>query len=235
METPTTAQGTWPSAEEAGFLTAGPRRAAETVLARLIDTGLVRVSRDGLVSAVHQNGQGATTSVEARMLSHAQTAVRFDTIVQSIARSTEIADLYRHLFSRRLMQVPRRRGDGWWFSLAVAGMLTLARRTDMTSRSELGLQLDAKLIAGATPVTGFVRAAWAHYYQRDAELAASLNGLPGASFTATGARLDRNAALLAAGADIKLSQSVSLGMRVDSELSARTRRVGGTAQLRVSF
>lgn len=118
---------------------------------------------------------------------------------------------------------------------ATAGMLTLARRSDMTSRSELGLQLDASLVAGAAPVTGFVRATWAHYYQRDAELAASLNGLPGASFAVTGARPDRNAALLAAGADIRLSQSVSLGMRVDSELSGNTRRLGGTAQLRVSF
>ncbi|AZO81944.1 hypothetical protein B5U98_27900 [Bosea sp. Tri-39] len=52
---------------------------------------------------------------------------------------------------------------------------------------------------------------------------------------ATGARLDRNAALLAAGADTRLSQTVSFGMRVDSELSGNTRRIGGTAQLRVSF
>lgn len=118
---------------------------------------------------------------------------------------------------------------------ATAGMLTLAKRTDMTSRSELGLRLDASLLAGVMPVTGFVRAAWAHYYHRDADLTASLNGLPGALFGVTGARPDRNAALLAAGADVKLSQSVSLGMRVDSELSANTRRLGGTAQLRVSF
>ncbi|MDR6872155.1 autotransporter-associated beta strand protein [Bosea sp. BE125] len=118
---------------------------------------------------------------------------------------------------------------------AAPGTLTLARRSDITSRSELGLQIDVKLMAGATPVTGFVRAAWAHYYQRDADLTASLNGLPGANFSAAGVRPARNAALLAAGADIRLSQSVSLGLRVDSELSANTRRVGGTAQLRVSF
>ncbi len=118
---------------------------------------------------------------------------------------------------------------------AGAGMLTLARRSGTTSRSELGLQLDADLIAGATPVTGFVRAAWAAYHQRDAELAASINGLAGASFSVTGAKPSRNAALLAAGADIKLSPSVSLGMRVDSELAAHTRRIGGTAQLRVNF
>jgi fibronectin-binding autotransporter adhesin len=118
---------------------------------------------------------------------------------------------------------------------ATAGMLTLARRSDMTSRSELGLQLDATLMLGATPVTGFVRAAWARYYQRDADLTASINGLAGASFSITGARPDRNAALLSAGADIKLSPSVSLGMRLDSELAANTRRIGATAQLKVSF
>ncbi|MGX1744293.1 autotransporter outer membrane beta-barrel domain-containing protein [Bosea sp. NPDC055353] len=118
---------------------------------------------------------------------------------------------------------------------AVAGTLTLASRSDMTSRSELGLQLDANLMAGAMPVTGFVRGAWAHYFQRDFDLGASLNGLPGASFAVTGARPDRNAALVTAGADIRLSQTVSLGMRVDTELSANTSRLGGTAQLRVSF
>lgn len=116
-----------------------------------------------------------------------------------------------------------------------AGTLAPARRSDITSRSELGLQLDANLIAGATPVTGFVRASWAQYYQRDADLTASINGLPGASFGVTGARPDRNAALLAMGANIKLSPSVSLGMRVDSEFAANTRSIGGTAQLLVSF
>jgi uncharacterized protein with beta-barrel porin domain len=118
---------------------------------------------------------------------------------------------------------------------ATVGLLTLAHRSDATSRSELGLQLDANLLEGAMPVAGFVRAARGHYYQRDAELTASLNGLPGASFTAAGARPDRNAALLTAGADIKLSNTISLGMRVNSQLSGNTRRGGGAVQLRVSF
>ena len=118
---------------------------------------------------------------------------------------------------------------------ATAGMLTLPGRSDVISRSELGLAFDATLMVGATPVSGFVRASWAHYYQRDTETTASINGLAGASFGVTGARPDRNAALLAAGADIKLSPSVSLGMRVDSEISANTRRIGGTARLNVHF
>lgn len=82
---------------------------------------------------------------------------------------------------------------------------------------------------------GFVLAAWVHYYQRDAEFSASLNGLPGASFPISGARPDRNATLLAAGLDVKLSQSVSLGARIDGESSENTRRLGGTAQLQISF
>ena len=122
MTKPTDTQGAWLSAEEAGFLTAGPGRAAETVLARLIDQGLLRVSRDGLVSAVHQDGQGATTSVEARMLSFARTPVQFNAIVLATRNCTEVAQLYRQLLSRELMRVPHRRHDSRWFSLAVAGV-----------------------------------------------------------------------------------------------------------------
>lgn len=126
MGTPAAARGPWLSAEEAGYLAAGPGRAAETVLARLIDTGLVRVSRDGLVSAVHQDGQDATTSIEARMLNHARTPVRFGAVILSATHSAEMTQLHRHLLDRNLMQRGRRRNEGWWFSLAVAGLLVLA-------------------------------------------------------------------------------------------------------------
>jgi uncharacterized protein (TIGR04222 family) len=126
MATPTTAQGTQLSAEQVGYLTAGPGRAAETALARLIDAGLVRVSRDGLVTSVQQNNHGATTTVEARILSYARTPVRFDTIVQSTAHSTEMSQLHQHLLRRRLVQRPRRRNEAWWFSfLLAAGLLLL--------------------------------------------------------------------------------------------------------------
>lgn len=125
MVTPLTAQGTQLSAEQVGYLSAGPGRAAETALARLIDGGLVRVSRDGLVTAVHQNNHGATTSVEARILSYARTPVRFDTIVQSTAHSTEMAQLHQHLLDQGLMQRPRHRNPAWVFSLALAAVLLL--------------------------------------------------------------------------------------------------------------
>ena len=46
MATSSTPQAGW-TAEEIGFLAGGPGRAAEAVLARLMDGGLVRVSREG--------------------------------------------------------------------------------------------------------------------------------------------------------------------------------------------
>jgi len=116
-----------------------------------------------------------------------------------------------------------------------AGALSIAGRNDTTSRSELGVQLDGRASFGAVPVTGFVRAAWAHYFQRDASLTASLIALPGASFSASGARPDQDSALIAAGLDARLTERVSLGIRLDSELSTNTRSLGGTARLAVSF
>lgn len=116
-----------------------------------------------------------------------------------------------------------------------AGALAVSRRNDVSSRSELGLQIDSQAVFGGVPVTGFVRAAWAHYFERDAQVSASLVGLPGAGFTATGARPDRNGALIAAGLDARISERVSLGVRLDSELSATSRSLGGSAQLRIQF
>jgi len=116
-----------------------------------------------------------------------------------------------------------------------AGALSVASRGDMTSRSELGLQLDAQTLLGRFPVSGYVRASWAHYFQRDAAVMASLTALPSASFLTQGSRPDRNGALLSAGVDTKMNERVTLGVRLDSEISANTRRLGGTAQMKVSF
>lgn len=116
-----------------------------------------------------------------------------------------------------------------------AGALSVAGRNDMTSRSELGLQVDAQTLLGGFAVAGYVRASWAHYFQRDADVMATLTALPGASFITQGTRPDRNGALLSAGVDTKVNERVTLGVRLDSELSANTRRLGGTAQIKVSF
>lgn len=118
---------------------------------------------------------------------------------------------------------------------ANAGALALGKRNDITSRSEVGGQIDVASTLGGVAVNGYVRAAWAHYFQRDADLTASLVGLPGASFAAIGARRDRDSALVAAGIRAKLTERISLGVNLDGEFSGNSRRLGGSAQLRVSF
>jgi hypothetical protein len=51
---------------------------------------------------------------------------------------------------------------------ASAGALALSRRSETTSRSEFGLQLDTDGLFGGVPANGYVRAAWAHHLQRRA-------------------------------------------------------------------
>lgn len=116
-----------------------------------------------------------------------------------------------------------------------AGALTLARRSDVTARSELGVQIDVTSAVAGLPVTGYVRAGWAHYHRRDASVSATITGLAGSSFAVEGAKPARNAALVAAGLDLRIGKNVTLGARFDGELSGPANRYGGSAQLRVSF
>jgi len=113
---------------------------------------------------------------------------------------------------------------------ANAGALALAKRSDVNARSGFGLQVDSD-----TTVRGYVRVAWAHYFRRDADLTANLISLPGAIFTATGARNDRNSALVSAGLAARPGETVSLGLKLDGEFSANSNRFGGSLRLRASF
>jgi uncharacterized protein (TIGR04222 family) len=98
------------SAEEIGFLAGGPGRAAEAVLARLMDGGLVRVSREGVVTAVHQNGYGATTALEAYVLAGLHGTSRpIHQVVQAAMHSNEMAALHHSLIAR---SVARRTSGG---------------------------------------------------------------------------------------------------------------------------
>ncbi|WP_157529660.1 TIGR04222 domain-containing membrane protein [Nocardia sp. NRRL S-836] len=99
------------SAEEIGFLAGGPARAAQAALARLMDDGLVRVSREGLVTAVHQNGHGATTRIEARILTGVQGAGQpMVAVIFWVVRSAEMASLRQSLVDRGLLERKPRSG-----------------------------------------------------------------------------------------------------------------------------
>jgi len=101
------------TAEEIGFLAGGPGRAAETALARLVDGGLVRFSREGLVTAVHQNGHGATTALEAFILTGLNGAGRpIGLVVGPAAHSHEMAALRDSLSGKALIRRAWGRGSG---------------------------------------------------------------------------------------------------------------------------
>ncbi|HUQ54141.1 TIGR04222 domain-containing membrane protein [Lentzea sp.] len=93
------------TAEEIGFLARGPGRAVEAALARMMDGGLVRISREGLVTAVHHTDYGATTPLEAYILSGLLGAARpLQQLVQVSAASHEMGALHQSLITRGMVR-----------------------------------------------------------------------------------------------------------------------------------
>jgi uncharacterized protein (TIGR04222 family) len=118
--------------EELGCLAGGPARAAEVALARLIQAGLVRVSREGVLSAVHVPGARPATPLEAQILSGLRHGRHLNDVIHGAFSSAEAAGLRAHLINRRLLR--RRRSMRprlypWLFMLApllvVAGFVNL--------------------------------------------------------------------------------------------------------------
>ncbi|MCG8923125.1 TIGR04222 domain-containing membrane protein [Lentzea sp. CC55] len=179
MVTPTTSRATVLSPEEIGFLTAGPGRAAETALARLLDAGVVRVARDGRVSPVHQSGGGVTV-VETRMLGRLTKPVQFGQVVQASATSLEMRVLQQGLRERKLIRAPRPRMRLWWIFLVIGSFLALAAITEPTLLVGTAALFGASWWSfGARPVTRAGRAAMKGVTADDRVLAVALHGFRG--------------------------------------------------------
>ncbi|WNJ93546.1 autotransporter domain-containing protein [Bosea sp. 685] len=115
------------------------------------------------------------------------------------------------------------------------GTLTSYRKSNLTTRSELGLKLEANTMLAGYQTTGFLRASWSQSFNREMAFAASLNGLAGSRFVIDGAKADRSALRLATGFDIKLRDDISLGGRIDSELAQNSVQYAGSIRLRMEF
>jgi uncharacterized protein (TIGR04222 family) len=180
MATPTTARGTRLPPEEIGYLVAGPGRAAETALARLLDADLVRVSRDGLVSAVHQTELGAATAVETAVLVNLRKAVRFDAVARNAAKSAEMRSLHQQLRARGLTRDPRPRLAVWWVFLAFGVLLSLlAFLEPWTLFGAVAFLGVGYWTYGAKPLTRAGRAALKDVTASDRVLAVALEGFRG--------------------------------------------------------
>ncbi|WNV83780.1 TIGR04222 domain-containing membrane protein [Umezawaea sp. Da 62-37] len=97
------------SAEEFGYLSGGPGRAAEVAVVRLLEGGLLRISREGVVSAVASGAAGAGTPLEAYVLGAARTGRMLGDLVKSTATSEAASSLRLHLVERGLVVSDSRR------------------------------------------------------------------------------------------------------------------------------
>jgi fibronectin-binding autotransporter adhesin len=113
--------------------------------------------------------------------------------------------------------------------------LTFADRTEWTSVVDLGLRLSASLAREGQPIQLHGLLGWRHYLDRDAGLAASLSGIANSGFAVMAARPAADAALLGVGIAVALTDAVSLGAQLDSEISTRSTALAGGARLSVRF
>ncbi|HWO59587.1 MAG TPA: TIGR04222 domain-containing membrane protein [Umezawaea sp.] len=102
------------SVEEFGFLSGGPGRAAEVAVVRLLEAGLLRISREGVVSAVSATSQGASTPLEAYALGAARTGRMLGELIKSTAGSSALDGLKQRLVDRGFLVSPGRR-KAWGF------------------------------------------------------------------------------------------------------------------------
>ncbi|MDT7782513.1 MAG: hypothetical protein QOF58_932 [Pseudonocardiales bacterium] len=111
--------------EELGCLVGGPARAAEVALARLLQAGAVRISRDGVVTAVHRS-PGRISPLEARILNSVQAGRYLHDVLRETATSPEAEGLRHHLADRGLLRHHRSwrpRLYPWLFLLGAALVL----------------------------------------------------------------------------------------------------------------
>lgn len=110
-------------------------------------------------------------------------------------------------------------------------------RTATTERTELGAWLDQTVALDHAVLVLRARAAWAHDYfdNNPAKLDASFVAISGSPFAVRGANPTKDAALLSAGAWVKLENRLSFGVKFDGEFASRSQTYAGTGVLRYTW
>ena len=85
------------------------------------------------------------------------------------------------------------------------------------------------------PWTLRARLAYAHDWVSNPQAAAAFQVLPGANFTVTGATPAHDSALLAAGSELKVTSSVTLGGKFETQLAAHSQTYAGIGTVRVAW
>ena len=103
------------------------------------------------------------------------------------------------------------------------------------TRSELGLRTDKSFAMPNGILTLRGRAAWAHDFNADRNIAATFQTLPGASFVVNGAAQGRDAALTTASAEMKWLNGFSIAAVFEGEFSDVTRSYAGKGVARYAW
>ncbi|WP_439547993.1 autotransporter outer membrane beta-barrel domain-containing protein [Falsiroseomonas sp.] len=196
---------------------------------------------------------GSHTRMEAdtsRSLSYLNGAARAETVPQTW--STRVEAAYEMAKIGGFTPIPAFAYQGHWTRSdgysetatggAAAAALTVQPATQATTRTEIGLGGEYEV--GQTSMLGrslglnlrlVGRLAWAHYLDREAGMLSNFAGERSTSFVTTGARPDRNAALVGAGLEVTLADRITLHSRMEGEFSGNVTSIGGTARLRYEF
>jgi autotransporter-associated beta strand protein len=122
---------------------------------------------------------------------------------------------------------------------AIAGAntfaLTYASKSVTDTRSELGIRTDKSFAMPNGIFTLRGRAAWAHDFNPDRNIAATFQTLPGASFVVNGAAPARDSALVTGSAEMKWLNGFSLAATFEGEFSGVTRSYAGKGIVRYAW
>jgi autotransporter-associated beta strand protein len=102
---------------------------------------------------------------------------------------------------------------------ANAFALSYASKSVTATRSELGLRADKSFALNDAILTLRGRAAWAHDFNPDRNIAATFQALPGASFVVNGAAQARDAGLASASAEVKFANGFAFAATFEGQFS----------------
>jgi outer membrane autotransporter protein len=109
-------------------------------------------------------------------------------------------------------------------------------QTTSATRSELGAWVDHTFALDYRSLMVLrARAAWAHDFQSDRQIVSIFQALPGASFTVRGASRPRDAALVSAGAEVRLINGFALAAKFDGEFAKGSYTYAGTGSVRYAW
>jgi uncharacterized protein with beta-barrel porin domain len=113
--------------------------------------------------------------------------------------------------------------------------LNYAAKDVTASRTELGIRTDRSFAMQNAILTLRGRAAWAHDFNTDRNIAAVFQTLPGAAFVVSGAAQAHDSALTTASAEVQWLNGFSLAATFEGEFSDVTRSYAGKGVARYTW